>query len=574
MPDPFVIIDSDPFGIVATHPPRLQLPVLAAPVPDEQKSKNFNTIRQHLIAIACMRLPNTGFAFDSSILSPDSERAFTRFANLMRALRERDQADPKRFPPCSVFGHTDPTGSDDYNKTLSGRRSLAVYAVLTRNLAMWDEFFFTPFGGDQWRPQATQTMLSTSLKKPPAAPLEPPFYTGPVDGGKTPQTRDATREAVSNYAVARKFASSDTVDANTDLRHQLFSEYMNAICHFPEGDSFVLERTDFIAKGSAGKSLKGDVQGCSEFNPIFLLSKPAEDLAAKDPVLAQVRNDLYVVDRRVVIFAFQYGTEIDPKAWPCPAARDGFSGCTIRFWSDHQKRRSETDDDRNFGDNMSYLNVDDANNLVVTPIEQTGNTMKCRFYHGFAVNSPCEAKLKEWVVRFKVATFNGKLQVLSFRRYVLKAGESEDAAVIRGNTDEFGVIRIPVFDDKSRMTIQIDAGRDITDLDDNPPKDDEPVDESKFLSFVLDGGALHNRDTDDDLAVKQRLYNLGFGEHAPETWTQDEFDRALAQFRHRNNDDNKEDNEVRADIMKQHDLIGVPEPPPDDSNGPASNSTT
>jgi len=569
MPDPLVVIDTDPFGIVATHPPRLQLPVLAAPVPEEQKSKNFNTIRQDLVAVACMRLPNTGFAFDSSIVSPDAERAFTRFAKLMNGLRDRDDANPKRFPPCSVFGHADPTGSDEYNKTLSGRRALAVYGLLTRSVAIWDELFLNSFGGDHWGTQAIQTMLSTSLKKHPKDILEPPFYTGPIDGAKTKETKELTDQAVSAWRDARGFGPGTTL--NTTQRHQLFNEYMDAICHDPKGDRFVLDATDFIAKGKAGKSLKGDVQGCSEFNPIFLLSKAKEDLAATDPVLAQVRNDLYVVDRRVVIFAFEYGTEVDFHSWPCPAAREGFAGCVTRFWSDAKKRRSETDEDRTFGDNMSFLNVDDGNNLVETPIEQTGNTMKCRFYHAFAVNSPCEAKLKEWVIRFKVPTFNGKTQVLSFRRFVVKMGESENSPIMRGTTDEFGVVRIPMFDPQTKLLIQIDAGRDLTDADLNPPKDDDKVDESNFLPFVLDGGALHNRDTDDDLAVKQRLYNLGFGEHAPEAFTNDEFVRAFQQFRRvtaTQAPDPRTDDQIRQDLMKAHDLVGIPKPPDDDPANP------
>ena len=570
MPAPFVIIDSDAFGTIATHPARVQLPVLAAPVPEEQKSKNFNTIRQHLIAIACFKLPNSGFAFDSSIVSPDSESGFRRFARLMQALRDSDDADPKRFPPCSVFGHADPTGSDEYNKILSGRRALAVYGVLTRSVAIWDELFLNAFGGDHWSTRAEQTMLSIPLKKPPKAPLEPAFYTGPLDGGKTQETRKLTNQAVSDYREARGFPPGTTLDAT--MRHQLFNDYWDAICHDPQGERFVLDATDFIAKGKAGKALKGDVQGCSEFNPVFLLSKAKEDLAAKDPVLAQVRNDLYVADRRVLVFAFEYGTEIDFHQWPCPAAREGFGGCTIRFWSDHAKRRSETDDDRTFGDDMSFLNVDDGNNLVETPIEKTGNTMKCRFYHAFAVNSPCEAKLKEWVIRFKIASFNGQLQVLSFRRYVAKMGQADDSPIIRGTTDEFGVVRLPMFDPETKMTIQIDAGRDITDADNNPPKDDEPVDESKFLQFILDGGVLHNRDTDDDLAVKQRLYNLGFGEHDPATWSSQEFQQAFGVFRHRNNLDNASDDDVRQAIMKAHDLVGIPNPPPDDASSSTSST--
>src|SRR5688572_15855365 len=95
-----LVFDVDSAGIVATHPLRFELPALVAPIPEEQKGANHNTLRPQLVAIGCMRLFKDGFAFDSSVVSPLSERSFTRFAKLMQTLRSDDDADPKRFPPC------------------------------------------------------------------------------------------------------------------------------------------------------------------------------------------------------------------------------------------------------------------------------------------------------------------------------------------------------------------------------------------------------------------------------------------------------------------------------------------
>ena len=569
MANPLIIIDSDPAGIVATHAPRVTLPVLAAPVPDEKKPDRFNTLRQQLIVIGCLRLTNRGFAFDSSIVAPESKTRFTKFANLMLGLKERDEAAAKRFPPCAVFGHADPTGKDDYNKTLSGRRALAVYAVLTRKVEIWDDLFLNAFGGDKWGTKAIQTILSIPLGDGESA-----FYAGPVDGAKTAETQKQTKDAVLAYKKARHMIADDSSDAtlNPTQRHQLFKDYMDTICQDEDGNPFSLQPTDFIAKGKGKKSLKGDVMGCGEFNPIFLLSKAADDLAAKNDTLAAVRNELYAVDRRALVFIFQYGTEIDPQKWPCPIARDDANSCTKRFWSDHPKRRMETDQDRTFGENMPFLIVGDDNTVVPTPIEQTGNTMACRFYHAFAVNSPCEAKFKEWVVRIKVPSFNGGLLALKNRRYVVKVGESANSPVIRGTTDDNGVIRIPMFDEKTHMSLLIDAARDLTNFDDEQPSDSDAVDESKFLPVELDGGTLHPRDPQDDLAVKQRLYNYGFGEHDPATWSDGEFKGALLQFRRAARRPNASDEETRQLVMIAHDLAGVPDSPDDPNNTDDPNS--
>src|SRR6185295_13494407 len=100
---------------------------------------------------------------------------------------------------------------------------------------------------------------------------------------------------------------------------------------------------------------------------------------------------------------------------------------------------------REFGENMAILKVDQAGVLTERPVDETGNTMACRFYHAFAVHSPCEAKLKELVVRFKVDSFDARQEPLNKRRYVVQSGEVKFAAVIRGRTEDNGEIRIPVF---------------------------------------------------------------------------------------------------------------------------------
>ncbi len=567
MASPIFVIDIGPDGIIATHPQRLELPTLVAPILEEQLPTKFNTLRPHLVAIGCLKLPHSGFGFDSSIVAPTAAIAFTKFADLMQRLKAQDTQG--RFPPCSIFGHADPTGSDDYNKPLSGRRAQAVYAVLTRTVSIWDHLFASPFGGDDWGTQGIQTMLSTSLK-PSLVPPEPPFYTGPIDGAKTNQTKTDTNNAVADYLESR--TGVRTFWMTPAQRSVLIKEYMDAICRDSKGDEFQLDpTTDFLARHKDKDGLKGDVQGCGEFNPIFLLSAEEEAAALKDKDAEQTRNDAYVVDRRVVVYIFEHGTEVDPAKWPCPRTTEGTGGCKLRFWSDATKRRAAGPDERTFGEQMAILSVGADGAIAAEPVENTGNTMACRFYHGFAYNSPCEAKLKEWVVRFRVDAAAGEQQAVAGRRYVVHAGEAQYAPIMRGTTDDNGELRIPVLDEHTKMTLFLDAFGDPVDPDGDAPVDkDKPSssnkdgqkgfdsdrfpDEDSFIPFVLDGGALHERDVSDDLGIHQRLYNLGFGENAPDKWTPEEADEAFKAYRHRHNFDNLADAAVREKIQNEHDL--------------------
>jgi Putative peptidoglycan binding domain/OmpA family len=531
MADSLFIIDIGPDGIVASHPRRTELPALVAPLPEEDKAKKFDTLRPHMVAIGCMLLPGHPFAFDSSLVSPEAEARFTKFAEFMLALRKQDNQNPKRFPPCSVFGHTDPTGSEPYNRMLSGRRALAIYALFTRDKKIWDFLFNNPFGGDKWGFRAIQFMLSIPLKdeKKPGTPPSPPFFTGPVDGKKTPETT----EAIKAYQRDRNLAVTGFPSEET--RQRLFGEYMNAICHDQKGDPFILDAaTDFIARNQDKTTHRGDVQGCGEFNPVLLLSAEQEKLFQPEDA-HDARDEAYAEDRRVIVYVFKHGTQIDPAKWPCPAAlSQATQPCLARFWSDARKVRLKRDpeNERRF--------------------KETRDTMACRFYHSFAFQSPCEAGVRLWIIRFRIDGFNNKLEPLKFRRYVLRAGSTEFAPVIRGTLSENGELRIPVFDEKALMTVQLDvAGPEFKD-DDDPPAPpaapqpapatsvdpDSGVDtdkfegEDKFFTLTLDAGALTNILKDSsDLPTKQRLYNLGFGSNPPAKWKADEFQRAQQQYR-------------------------------------------
>lgn len=563
------VVDVDEHGIVATHPQRLELINLVAPETEAQLPEKFNTLRPMLVTIGCMRLYHSGFEFDSSFVAATSEDSFSNFARLMRRIAAQDKNGA--FAPVSVFGHTDPTGDSNYNKVLSGRRARAVYAVLTRNADIWMELHDNPHGGDNWQVKSTQHILQKLTFN---SDDELVFYGGPIDG----KLHTGIKDAVGQWLFDRGLSASDKPSTLTPAqRRVLFLEYMDAICHDKdEPDSpFALDpETDFLARG-ADKQLKGDVQGCSEFNPLLLLSKEKEDLANKGKVEAEIRNDIYVRDRRVVVYIFKPGSRIEPDKWPCPNAKQDGTGCKKRFWSDAKDRiKPHPTEDRVFGEKMRILTVGPDREVLAEPVENTGNTMQCRFYHAFAQRSPCEAKLKEWVIRFKrdrVARREGDspLIFMTGARYTVHVGETEDAAVMRGVLNKLGEVRIPVLDEQTRMLIKLDAWGFKSDIDEDAPQEDNPPssskdpnakgfdsdrwpDEDKFMTYVLDGGALREEDVGDDFAVKQRLYNLGCGEGEPSQWTQVEFDAAMLAFRRRHGLEKADDASVRARIFAEH----------------------
>lgn len=557
------IFEKDASGIVASHPPTVALPVIAAPIPEEQQAERFNAVRDPLVILGCKDLPDDHFEFDSSFLLPRSARAFTKLGDFLKAHLDAKQ----RRPPCAVFGHADPTGAPGYNRMLSGRRATAVYGALTKNPAIWNDLFSNSYGGDQWGLKSVQHMLSISLLtlQPTGLP-EAPFYLDDIDGGKTDATRKATAKAIDGWRQARGLGPGNAL--GPALRPKLFKEYMDAICNGPD---FKLLPTDFIAKGQGGKSLKGDVMGCGEFNPRFLLTAEGAKAGDRNPVLRQVRNELYAINRRAIVYIFKHGTEIDPAKWPCPVARsEDVRDCKKRFWSDGDKRRTESTKERTFGEEMVHLNADDTGQLVETPIEETGNTMACRFYHGFARRSPCEMKLKEWVIRFQTPDLKGKLATLKNRRFVAILGESSSAPELRGTSDDRGVVRLPVINDQPHgISVRIDTGPEAQPPAEGeaPPADDASA-EARFVTVRLAAGNLEFRDTDNQLGLKQRLYNLGFGEHPPDTWSAEELKRARAAFRLRHGmpvaaEPETDASDVDDRIVTEHDLAGLPEPPPE-----------
>jgi hypothetical protein len=120
---------------------------------------------------------------------------------------------------------------------------------------------------------------------------------------------------------------------------------------------------------------------------------------------------------------------------------------------------------------------------------------------------PCNDIVYSWVVRI-LAEGTGALskrKPLANEPFVL-TGSGSPLPEIRGVTDPFGILRVPVVLPTCTMTLKI-AG----------------------VTVILNGGALLSL-RDGDEAVKPRLYNLGYGTPDTENWNDDTFTGVLKQF--------------------------------------------
>src|SRR5262245_39987318 len=160
-----------PGGVAATLAPTELDPVLVAPATGAE----FNAIIAAIIPVACWRVEDIRFEFDSSFPLP-----------AIKAELEELKALVKKHPgsPLSVFGHADPVGNDDYNKALSGRRATAIYGLLIRDTDLWEELFSQPLGNDKWGTKALEVMDAEVNAPPP--------------GGSAPASSSSTTELQSN----------------------------------------------------------------------------------------------------------------------------------------------------------------------------------------------------------------------------------------------------------------------------------------------------------------------------------------------------------------------------------------
>jgi hypothetical protein len=323
--------------------------IIAAP----STGAEFNTVRPRLIPMACFKLEDSNFEFDSSFIT-----ILTFDAGPLK-----DLLDAHRGAKMSIFGHADPSGRDEYNKTLSGRRAQATFGLLVRDVSLWEDLYFhhDKFSGkDEWGVRSIQLMLDQVG----------PSKAGNISGALDDRTKNALKEFETQEGLAQKGFDARREVAPATFR-RLAALYMDFICTDDASRDFRLTRDDFLARGT-GKDGKGDFQGCSEFNPLLLFAQTERarlDREANHPE-RNIRNQ---PNRRVMILLFRPGSLVDPAKWPCPTVKEGVGGCKKRFFSDGEKRRQNTSDERTFAKNK--------------------DTFACRFYDRLSNTSPCESIL-------------------------------------------------------------------------------------------------------------------------------------------------------------------------------------
>lgn len=316
----------------------------------------FNTIRVPLIPVACWRLNDPAFAFDSSFVSPNFRAEINTLSGVVAA---------NTGCPAALFGHCDPEGDDALNKTLGDRRAIAIYALLIRQPDSWAYLYDNPQVGDTWDAHMVQCMLG-NLPDPQGNP----YYPGGIDGDYGPQTTDAVKRFQNDQGLS--------ADGKTgkDTRSKLFAAYMDWLCTPDGGASFQMQTADFLGGAGAGPGdlPKMSLQSCGKYNPIILL--PNAEMSGSD---RSTRHADDAPNRRVMMFFFPKGTKVDESVWPCPEVKESNAACSAAFWPDGDARRKNGDELREY--------------------KTTHDTMACRFYDRFARRSPCEVAttLRIWL---------------------------------------------------------------------------------------------------------------------------------------------------------------------------------
>lgn len=374
----------------ASHAALEASPLLVGPA---TAADQFNRIQSFLLPKACWKLEDTNFEFDSSFVLP----FFFDAEPLKKLLTKHKGA------KLSIFGHADPVGRDDYNKTLSGRRAQAIFALLTRKVELWEDLYFNhdTNGKDEWGVRSVQIMLN---------------LTGHVTGRSDGHVDEPTRSKLKEFQQEQGETPTGFDNRNQIPRatfRKLARAYMDVICTDDDTRQFRLSEDDFLARGE-GKDGKGDFQGCGEFNPQLIFSQQEQARFAR-PENKKQRDGENQPNRRVMVLLFRARSRVDPQKWPCPTVKEGVAGCRKRFWSNGEARRTSGSERREF--------------------KKTQDTFACRFYDRLSDDSPCE----KVVETFSIRLYEPGGEFIALAPFEITIDDREP---VRGLADENGIVTL------------------------------------------------------------------------------------------------------------------------------------
>ncbi len=460
-------------GVSAEHSISERGAIAVAPATGQE----FNRLIAALEVRACWCVDDMRFEFDSSFVMPEIATELRHLARLRRRLPHS---------PLSIFAHADPVGTDDYNKTLSGRRAMAIYGLLTRNVALWEDLYRHPFGKDIWDDSILQTMATTAASPSPDEAKSASSDTDseandPNDPSRFPYfSEDETGPGCARFALERaaQAAASDPekpdkaapsaeqASKNPQQRQELFRAYMDRLC----GPDLILSKEEFLGRGTDPNG-KADYQGCSDLNPLRIFSN-AEATHYAAPEAHEERNEENACNRRVLIYYFRKDTHIDPKRWPCPNAKEGIADCRKRLWSDASRR--------------SHCGA------VRREYSATHDTFSCRFYDRLAHASPCENA----PVPARVRLYDQEGNFLPHASYRLHL---EGQAPRSGRASAKGILTVRHAPGTQKGTI---------DWEPAPP---EGTITGKISNYRFSGVIFLPDSTDPAIQADHKLQNLGYG---------------------------------------------------------------
>jgi hypothetical protein len=454
--DPSTFAEQDAFA--SAHEISQAQPLAVAPAIKDE----FTTLRPGIEPLACWRLNEALFDFDCSFLTPGVRSSAPRFSQLLRA-------HPGAL--ATIFGHADSSGSDEYNTVLSGRRAKALHALLVRDTAMWEELYRQPFGNDSWGIRAIQIMLGVL---PAGSP--PPYLEGGPSGAQDSRTTAAVKRFQADHGLV-----TDGV-AGPNTRAELFAAYMDALCVDADGQPFSMTPDQFLG-GGADPQGKGAYQGCSEFNPVIILSQSDQQRYDTGAAPRAERNARNKQNRRAMVFLFPPSVPVTAATWPCPRVGEGSAACRSMFWTDSDRRRSPGPELREYG-------VD-------------RQTMACSWYDRFAQRSPCEGRS---FTKITVARRDRAAELIQDAPYRIQA-----ATRSRAGRSPDGIVSLTVPGSPDRCLVEWGRAGD-PDLEGGSAP---PV-------FRLELYVMYDVGSDQEQATK-RLHNIGY----PDTYA---FDVALKAF--------------------------------------------